>query len=40
VSGGGTPYPEGAYVPSGGKMNPTDWKGYMAFALPAAEGAH
>src|SRR5665213_3140899 len=40
VSGGGTPYPEGAYVPPGGKMNPTDWKGYMAFALPAAEGAH
>ena len=40
VSGGGTPYPEGAYLPPGGKMNPTDWKGYMAFALPASEGAH
>jgi len=36
VSGGGTPYPEGAYMPPGGTSNPTNWKGYMAFALPAA----
>jgi quinoprotein glucose dehydrogenase len=35
VSGGGTPYPEGAYIPPGGvKFTPT-WKGYMAFALPS-----
>ena len=40
VSGGGTPYPEGAYVPPGGKTNPTDWKGYMAFALPESEVKH
>jgi quinoprotein glucose dehydrogenase len=40
VSGGGTPYPEGAYMPPGGKTNPTDWKGYMAFALPETENAH
>jgi len=40
VSGGGTPYPEGAYMPPGGKTNPTDWKGYMAFALPETGNAH
>jgi len=40
VSGGGTPYPEDAYIPPGGKMNPTDWKGYMAFTLPSIEDAH
>lgn len=37
VSGGGTPYPEGAYIPPGGVSNPTAWKGYMAFALPSVE---
>jgi quinoprotein glucose dehydrogenase len=37
VSGPGTPYPDGAYVPPGGKViPPATWKGYMAFALPAA----
>lgn len=40
VSGGGTPYPPGAYIPPGGTSNPTDWKGYIAFALPAVEHAH
>ncbi len=40
VSGGATPYPEGAYMPPGGTSNPTNWKGYMAFALPAAESQH
>lgn len=40
VSGGGTPYPEDAYIPPGGKMNQTDWKGYMAFALPSTGSAH
>jgi quinoprotein glucose dehydrogenase len=40
VSGGGTPYPEDAYIPPGGKSNPTDWKGYMAFALPSTGSAH
>ncbi|NUQ30034.1 MAG: quinoprotein glucose dehydrogenase, partial [Acidobacteriaceae bacterium] len=35
VSGGGTPYPEGAYIPPGGVSNPTTSKGYIAFALPA-----
>jgi quinoprotein glucose dehydrogenase len=37
VSGGGTPYPEGAYMPPGGHMNEMDWKGYMAFALPESD---
>ena len=37
VSGGGTPYPEGAYLPPGGVSNPTTSKGYIAFALPSAE---
>jgi quinoprotein glucose dehydrogenase len=37
VSGGGTPYPEGAYIPPGGTSNPTNWKGYIAFALPGSE---
>jgi quinoprotein glucose dehydrogenase len=40
VSGGGTPYPEGAYMPPGGVSNPTAWKGYMAFALPSVEKQH
>lgn len=40
VSGGGTPYPEGAYMPPGGVSNPTTWKGYMAFALPSIEEQH
>ena len=40
VSGGGTPYPEGAYIPPGGTSNPTNWKGYMAFALPESENHH
>lgn len=40
VSGGGTPYPEGAYLPPGGTQNEMDWKGYMAFALPSSEAKH
>ena len=36
VSGGASPYPEGAAMPPGGVMPPQTWKGYMAFALPAA----
>jgi len=40
VSGGGTPYPEGAYMPPGGTQNRADWKGYMAFALPSSESKH
>jgi quinoprotein glucose dehydrogenase len=39
VSGGGTPYAEGAYMPPGGHMNEMDWKGYMAFALPETQSA-
>ncbi len=35
VSGGASPYPEGAPMPPGGVMPPQTWKGYMAFALPA-----
>lgn len=35
VSGGGTVYPEGAYMPAGGESNPTTSKSYIAFALPA-----
>jgi quinoprotein glucose dehydrogenase len=35
VSGGASPYPEGADMPPGGVMSPQTWKGYMAFALPA-----
>jgi quinoprotein glucose dehydrogenase len=35
VSGGASPYPEGADMPPGGVMPPQTWKGYMAFALPA-----
>jgi quinoprotein glucose dehydrogenase len=34
VSGGASPYPEGADMPPGGVMPPQTWKGYMAFALP------
>jgi quinoprotein glucose dehydrogenase len=38
VSGGGTPYPEGAYLPPGGVLTPAPTlKGYMAFALPVVE---
>lgn len=37
VSGGGTPYPEGAYMPPGGKSTPSISKGYIAFALPTGE---
>jgi quinoprotein glucose dehydrogenase len=37
VSGGGTQYPEGAYIPPGGVSNPTTSKGYIAFALPPEE---
>jgi quinoprotein glucose dehydrogenase len=33
VSGGASPYPEGADMPPGGVMPPQTWKGYMAFAL-------
>ena len=35
VSGGGTVYPEGAYMPPGGKSTPASSKEYIAFALPA-----
>ena len=35
VSGGATPYPEGAYMPPGGVSTPAVSKGYIAFALPA-----
>jgi quinoprotein glucose dehydrogenase len=35
VSGAGTPYPEGAYMPPGGVPTPAPTlKGYVAFALP------
>ena len=37
VSGGATPYPEGAYMPPGGKSSPATSKSYIAFALPAGE---
>lgn len=37
VSGGGTPYPAGAYMPPGGVSTPATSKGYIAFALPAGE---
>jgi len=38
VSGGGTPYPEGAYIPPGGIPTPAPTsKGYIAFALPTVE---
>jgi quinoprotein glucose dehydrogenase len=36
VSGGGTPYPEGAYMPPGGTELHATWSGYMAFALPSS----
>ena len=35
VSGGGTPYPDGAYVPPGGVSTPAITKSYISFALPA-----
>ncbi len=35
VAGAGTIYPEGAYIPPGGKPVPATSKGYIAFALPA-----
>ncbi|MGI4755686.1 MAG: PQQ-binding-like beta-propeller repeat protein [Janthinobacterium lividum] len=37
VSGGATPYPEGAYMPPGGKVPAATSKSYMAFALPVGE---
>lgn len=37
VSGGATPYPEGAYMPPGGVASPAVSKGYMAFALPVVK---
>jgi quinoprotein glucose dehydrogenase len=39
VSGapGESAYPQGAYMPPGGKSNPTNWKGYMAFTLPVLQ---
>lgn len=37
VSGAANPYPEGAYVPPGGTSPAATSKGYIAFALPAAE---
>jgi quinoprotein glucose dehydrogenase len=39
ASGGATPYPEGAYMPPGGVTRPATSKGYIAFALPAGDGA-
>ncbi|MBT9329675.1 PQQ-binding-like beta-propeller repeat protein [Paracidobacterium acidisoli] len=36
VSGGGTPYPQGAYMPPGGTSSPSTGKEYVAFALPEA----
>jgi quinoprotein glucose dehydrogenase len=39
VSGGGTPYPEGAYIPPGGGTSPPlISKGYIALALPSVGG--
>ena len=38
VCGGATPYPEGAYMPPGGKTPPAISKSYIAFALPSMEG--
>jgi quinoprotein glucose dehydrogenase len=40
VSGGATPYPEGAYMPAGGVSPSTVSKGYIAFALPSAGNKH
>lgn len=37
---GGNGYPPGAYVPPGGVTPPAVSKGYIAFALPAAESKH
>ena len=37
VSGGASPYPEGAYMPPGGVTPPATSKGYIAFALPAGD---
>jgi len=37
VSGGASPYPQGAYMPPGGVSPPEVSKGYIAFALPAVE---
>jgi quinoprotein glucose dehydrogenase len=37
VSGGSSPFPEGAYMPPGGVSPPAISKGYIAFALPASE---
>jgi quinoprotein glucose dehydrogenase len=37
VSGGATPYPEGAYMPAGGVLPATTSKSYIAFALPVVE---
>jgi quinoprotein glucose dehydrogenase len=34
VCGGGSPYPEGAYLPPGGVLSPATSKSYIAFALP------
>jgi len=34
VTGGGTVYPEGAYMPPGGKSTPATSKEYIAFSLP------
>jgi len=40
VSGGGTVYPEGAYMPPGGVLPAVTSKGYIAFALPVGENEH
>ncbi len=40
VSGGGTPYPKGGYLPPGGTLPATSWNGYMAFALPSPDGTN
>lgn len=40
VSGGGTPYPEDAYMPPGGVSTPATSKGYIAFSLPSTGVKH
>ena len=40
VSGGGAPYPKGAYMPPGGASTPDSSNEYVAFALPPAQSTH
>jgi quinoprotein glucose dehydrogenase len=40
VSGGATPYPDGAYMPPGGVSVPATSKEYIAFALPVEGSTH